>query len=45
MARADQLPWPTLDAVTKAAQEFLDPVLGGIQAGTWDAIAWGWQRG
>lgn len=45
MARADQLPWPTLDAVTKAAQEFLDPVLGGSQAGTWDATAWGWQRG
>lgn len=45
MARADQLPWPTLEAVTKAAQEFLDPVLGGSQAGTWDATAWGWQRG
>jgi len=45
MARADQLPWPTLDAVTKAAQEFLDPVLGGSGSGTWDAATWRWQLG
>jgi hypothetical protein len=45
MARADQLPWPTLDAVTKAAQEFLDPVLGGSEAGMWNATAWSWQGG
>jgi hypothetical protein len=45
MARADQLPWPTLDAVTKAAQEFLDPVLGGSGSGTWDATTWRWQLG
>jgi len=29
MAREDQLAWPTLDAVTKAAKAFLDPVLAG----------------
>lgn len=45
MARGDQLPWPTLSAVTKAAQEFLDPVLGGSPEGLWDATAWRWQRG
>jgi hypothetical protein len=33
MAREEQLPWPALADVTKAAQSFLDPVLaGGLDA-------------
>ena len=45
MARADQLPWPTLEAVTKAAQQFLDPVLGAPKAAEWDTAAWHWSVG
>lgn len=43
MASGDGLPWPTLDAVTKAAQEFLDPVLAGSLDGRWDPTGWHWQ--
>lgn len=43
MAREDQLAWPTLDAVTKAAQAFLDPVLAGGLDATWEAEAWIWR--
>jgi hypothetical protein len=42
MAREDQLVWPTLDQVTKAAQSFLDPVLAGGLDGTWSAFEWKW---
>ena len=44
MARQDQLPWPTLDAVTRAAQAFLDPVLAGALDGNWVPATWLWQR-
>lgn len=36
MAREDQLAWPTLDEVTKAAQAFLDPILAGGLDATWE---------
>jgi hypothetical protein len=43
MAREDQLPWPTLDAVTKAAQDFLDPVLAGSLDAAWRPETWTWE--
>lgn len=43
MALADELPWLTLDEVTRAAQEFLNPVLSGDRIGRWNATAWGWE--
>jgi hypothetical protein len=43
MAREDQLDWPTLDEVTKAAKAFLDPVLAGVLDAAWDPAAWAWR--
>jgi len=43
MAREDLLAWPTLDEVTKAAKEFLDPVLTGPLDGTWSPKTWSWR--
>jgi hypothetical protein len=43
MAREDQLAWPTLGGVTRAAQAFLDPVLAGSLDATWEPEAWGWR--
>ena len=43
MAREDQLAWPTLDEVTKAAKAFLDPVLAGDLESAWDPAAWSWR--
>jgi len=42
MAREDQLPWPTLDEVTKAVQSFLDPVLSGVLEARWAPARWWW---
>ena len=42
MARDDGLPWPTLESVTTAAQQFLDPVLGGSLDTTWKPGSWSW---
>jgi hypothetical protein len=42
MAREDHLTWPTLDAVTKAAQTFLDPVLTGDLDAHWEPASWRW---
>jgi hypothetical protein len=44
MARDDQLPWATLDDVTRAAQAFLDPVLAGALDAAWEPSAWTWRR-
>ena len=44
MAREDQLAWPTLDEVTKAAKAFLDPVLAGDLDATWSPEIWSWGR-
>ena len=43
MARDDQLPWPTLDAVTDAARAFLDPVLTGDLDATWEPSSSEWR--
>ncbi len=43
MAREDQLVWPTLDDVTKAAQAFLDPVLKGGLDAMWEPQSWSWR--
>lgn len=43
MAREDQLAWPTLDEVTKAAQAFLTPVLAGGLDATWEPETWTWR--
>lgn len=42
MAREDQLAWPTLDEVTKAAKAFLDPVLAGDLDAAWSPERWTW---
>jgi hypothetical protein len=43
MAREDQLPWATLEEVTRAARDFLEPVLrGGVNA-DWEPAEWRWQ--
>lgn len=44
MAREDQLVWPTLDEVTKAAKAFLDPVLAGDLDAVWSPESWTWGR-
>jgi Nucleotidyl transferase AbiEii toxin, Type IV TA system len=43
MSREDQLPWATLDDVTKAVQAFLDPVLAGTLHATWERTSWSWR--
>jgi hypothetical protein len=43
MAREDQLAWPTLDEVTKAAQAFLNQVLAGGLDATWEPETWTWR--
>ena len=42
MAREDELAWPTLEEVTKAAQDFLDAVLVGDLAATWNPSTFAW---
>lgn len=42
IAREDQLAWPTLGEVAKAAQAFLDPVLAGGLDAVWDPRGWTW---
>ncbi len=41
MATTDELPWPTLAAVTAAARTFLDPPLLG-HGGRWEPQPWRW---
>lgn len=47
MARDDQLPWRSLDDVTAAARQFLDPVLAPVLPGppgaTWHPAEWRWR--
>ncbi|MBI2374879.1 MAG: hypothetical protein HYV07_12855 [Deltaproteobacteria bacterium] len=42
MARKDHLPWPTLEAVTSAAHDFLDPGLAGELDAKWVPALWKW---
>jgi predicted nucleotidyltransferase component of viral defense system len=44
MAREDRLVWPTLDEVTTAARQFLDPVLAGDLEARWEPAGWRWRR-
>jgi len=44
MAREDQLAWPTLDEVTRAARGFLDPVLAGDLDAAWEPEGWRWNH-
>ena len=44
MAHEDQLAWPTLDEVTRAAKAFLDPVLAGDLDAVWTPETWTWGR-
>lgn len=44
MAREDALEWPTLEAVTKATQAFVDPVLAGGLDATWSPRTWSWDE-
>lgn len=47
MARDDELPWRTLDAVADAARAFLNPILERNSAdadATWSPRAWRWRR-
>ncbi len=43
MAREEQLTWTTLTDVTRAAREFLDPLLAGGLDATWDPQRWHWR--
>lgn len=42
IAKGDQLPWSTVDAVFEAARAFLDPVLAGHVDTVWDPRVWAW---
>lgn len=42
MAKNDQLTWTTLNDVTMAVREFLDPVLAGGLDATWSPSDWAW---
>ncbi|MBK6528459.1 MAG: nucleotidyl transferase AbiEii/AbiGii toxin family protein [Deltaproteobacteria bacterium] len=42
IAGSDMLPWVTIEEVTDAVREFLDPVLFGTTQ-TWDAEEWRWR--
>ena len=44
MAREDELVWPTLEELTTAARDFLEPVLAAEHDATWDPEAWIWHR-
>ena len=43
MASDDRLPWRTLVAVTTAARDFLEPVLGGVRDSRWSPAQWAWR--
>lgn len=42
MVAEDELPWPDLAALVRAASAFFDPVLAGTEA-TWDPGEWAWR--
>jgi hypothetical protein len=42
VARQDKLPWASLDAVTRAARDFLEPVLSSDLEATWNPSQWTW---
>lgn len=42
MAREDHLEWHSLNDVTKAVQDFLDPLLKGDLNAAWNSLSWTW---
>jgi hypothetical protein len=42
MAERDELPWPTLAAVTEAVAKFLDPILTSQSVTKWKPDEWRW---
>lgn len=42
IARADDLPWKTIEDLVDVVQRFIDPLLGGV-AGTWNPRSWTWE--
>jgi hypothetical protein len=42
LAQENALPWSTLDAVTAAVRQFLDPVLTSTTPAEWDPTTWTW---
>ena len=44
LAEEDELAWTTLEEVTAAARAFLDPVLAGEVAATWEPAEWAWRQ-
>ena len=42
LARDDQLRWPSIEDIVRAARAFLDPVLLGQSVHTWDPSSWSW---
>jgi hypothetical protein len=42
LAKSDELPWQTLDDVTRAAKAFLDPILADERDATWSPTEWAW---
>ena len=44
MVSVDDLQWPDIDEVHRAAAAFLDPALSGKLTGNWDPAAWNWSR-
>jgi hypothetical protein len=43
MADETCLPWRELGDAMIAAQQFVDPMLKGIDAGTWNPLCWAWE--
>ncbi len=43
MARDDQLPWSTLNEVTRVVRAFLEPVLRQKLDATWEPSTWSWR--
>ena len=39
-----ELGWEDLGQATEAARSFLDPIIAGVAAGSWDPARWAWGR-
>jgi hypothetical protein len=44
MAREDRLPWSTIEGLTVAVCNFLNPVLDGSGISEWQPVNWSWRR-
>lgn len=43
LATEHELPWRSLSEVTRAAKEFVDPVLSDSNVAVWDPVKWRWK--